>query len=143
MNAVLVRKSTWMQLKSAVGKLSSERTFLSDLQVDKKLIRQNEGVPFLHWCRDGGTSIELLKKANAYPAPGERIPFLFGTKNREGLVAVPMDVAEYYRQYESREQVDVTAHYFDGRHLRQIDTRKALDIARDYRRRIESEWRSR
>jgi hypothetical protein len=106
---------------------------------DREAIEKAPGVPFLHWTRECGTHIAHLFEADheCFPAKGERIPFLFGTADREHIARLPLDFAEYCRK-ESKTHLSVL--YFDGKRLKDITCEKAVEIARDHYRKLLNSW---
>lgn len=112
------------------------------LKHDKLWFEQNPGVPFLHWTRPCGTTICGLPAADSYPKGGERVKYLFGTADRWHLLKEVVEMAEHHtRPSNSPEQF--TCHHFDGKKLRKITIETAVDVARQYVRRIEAEWNKR
>jgi hypothetical protein len=114
------------------------KAFHNDLLVhDKKLIADNPGVPFLHWTRDSGTDILFLPELDAYPARGVRVPYLFGTADRNHLVKSAKVICEYRtRQYATPQ--NVVLHY-TGKTIKVIGVQRAAEIGRDYYNRLMSE----
>lgn len=113
----------------------------NDLLVhDRCALEACPGIPFLHWTRRTGTDLVFLPAVDdrSWPAPGEVVPFLFGTADRDHLLASKLISAEYHSDKHVPRSLLVL--YFDGRRLRQIDEAQAVKIAREYRDRIEAEW---
>lgn len=124
-------------LESAV--LPMMRHYQTDLTThDRNAI--TDSTPFLHWAHDSGTVIVFLLSADdsRLPKPGDRVPYLFGTADRHHIVSEVRNMAEYYcRPCNASPRL---VHHFDGKRLRRIDDTKALSIARDYVRQVESVW---
>lgn len=136
---VAKQKTAYIQLKEAI--LPHMTAYQTDLtKIDRQLLRQNPGARFLHWARETGTHIVFLRDAADYPAPGEHVPYLFGTADRHKLLNEAVTMAEYFL---NPLNPVVRVHYFCGRKLRQITPDQALEIARDHRQRIEAEWKRR
>ena len=108
-------------------------------QHDREAIEENPCVPFLHWMRDTNTHIDFLKDASEYPKAGERVRYLFGHADRWHIVGEVQSMAEYFTR-PCNEPGRYTVHHYDGVKLRKITVEKAVEIARAYRKRIESEF---
>lgn len=106
---------------------------------DKAWLEENPGVPFLHWTRPGGTTIFGLPAADTYPKSGEYVKYLFATADRWHILKEAVKAAEYHTM-PSNDPEKFTCHHFDGTRLRKISVETAVDVARQYVRRIESEW---
>jgi hypothetical protein len=129
--------SCFEQLKELVSpKLIHYR---EDLDHDQALLEKFPTTPFLHWTRRTGTTISLLFPADAeqFPAPGEKVPYLFGTATREELSRKPLEVAQCLKN-----QADATTCYFDGQTLTVISTDKAISIAQQYADTLCQTWRA-
>lgn len=102
---------------------------------DKAQLEANEeSTPFLHFARECGTHLLMLIPDDGYPAQGARVPHLFGTSDREHLLAqVNPFVATCSREC-------ATIHYWNGRTLRAVSADKAKDIAAEYVRGIYHRW---
>jgi hypothetical protein len=112
--------------------------YRKDLEThDLGLILANPGIPFLHWTRPTGTSIEFLfgPDAPAFPPKGKTVPYLFGHVNRVELTLKPFEVAEHFQR-----QPSIIAHYFDGQRLREISVGAAVEIALSYSRQVQRAW---
>jgi hypothetical protein len=109
---------------------------------DRRWLKRNPGVPFLHYTRETGTDLVALHAADdAYwPAEGEQIPYLFATADRWHILKQVAVIIDYEAQTMAREGDRLILHY-DGRKLRRIDNPKAREIGRDYTRAIESDWK--
>ena len=112
-----------------------------DSDIDRELIDGSPGTKFLHWSRLYGTRMTLLFETEDLPARGEHIPFLFGTADRHHIVKGVVSIAEHYTNpYTDRPLLVL---HFDGRRLHEITAERAVDIAKSYRHRLETEWRTR
>jgi hypothetical protein len=110
-----------------------------DLEIhDLDAIEKYTSVPFLHWTRANGTHIEFLISNEHLPKEGQRVPFLFGTNDREGILDSMVMMAEYWLR-PFAEQI-FTVHYFDGEVLREIDKKKAVEIAKQHRQKMFDSW---
>jgi len=112
--------------------------FHNDLIVhDKREISENHGTPFIHLARKTGTWLVRLRRADEYPAKGERVPYIFGNSTREHiLVSSTVHVLEGAKQAGMTELIQ----YYDGKKVREISFEKALEIAHEYVRKIRDEW---
>jgi hypothetical protein len=112
--------------------------YREDLDQDQIIIEKFPAVPFLHWTRKTGTTIALLFPADStqYPAPGEKISYLFGTANREELSRKPLETAQCLQH-----QANVVVCYFDGDRLTTISPDKAVQISQDYAAKIQQDWK--
>lgn len=129
--------SIYRQLRAACLPLISY--YQTDLVVhDRRGIRQNPGIPFLHWTREMGTRCVMLIPADKYPAAGKSVPFLFGTADRDRLLKGVVEYAECHVGPSASKSLAV--HYFDGKTLRKIDCNKAIEIAKTYATSIRWQW---
>lgn len=112
------------------------------LKHDRQMIEQHEpGTPFLHYTRATGTHLFMLIPADEYPRKGEYVPFLFGHADREHLVQSVVDVARgFVRRLETGDTPQKLVLHFDGRKFRQVNERKAHEIARDYAGSVRAAW---
>jgi hypothetical protein len=115
--------------------------YRSDLEKhDRETIDANPGVPFLHWTRACGTDLTLMPEADTYPPKGERVPFLFGTADRHHVLKMVTEIAVYEASPYNSPRLMVL--HYDGDTLREVSLDNAIEIANQYRARIEREWRS-
>lgn len=122
--------TVYEQLAAAI--LPQMEAYQADLTThDRRQIEDRPALPFLHWARSSGTTLWHMPDVDNLPKRGERVPYLFGTADREHIVKSAVDVAKH----EAKEP-RFAVHYFDGQRLRRIDQQKALDIAQDYQRRM-------
>lgn len=104
---------------------------------DKAEIARNPNTPFLHYSGDTGTGLIMLVGPEEYPKKGEMVPYLFGQADRHHILKQCLEMAEYYdkeRYYAKR------VLYFDGKVLKQIEHKKAVDIAKQYAAGIRRHW---
>lgn len=108
---------------------------------DRAAIEANPGCPFLHWASPSNTVIVFLLPADdpAFPPPGARVPYLFGTADREHLADEVVSMAEYHCKPCNRNPLRL-AHYWDGKRLRRLDVGEALRVARVYRAALRHAW---
>lgn len=116
--------------------------YKDDLLVnDKKAIEDHTGVPFLHWTRDCGTQMLLLRPHDysSWPASdSEEAQFLFGQCNRRKMIHELCEIAKYFAKTD-RDYIHLVLH-FDGHLLHEITKEKAVDIARRWKASVEREW---
>lgn len=116
--------------------------YASDLEHDLVAIEENPNTPFLHWAGSTFTYIAMLPPAENYPAKGVMVPFLFGWADRQKLVGVPLEMANHFAKRHQLDGYVQLVHHFDGRRLREISIKQAVEIARQYRQQVEREWKS-
>ena len=122
------------------------RYYRQDLeQYDREIVESDKvaGVPFLHWTDECSTQLRMLYNhdADLWPAKGETIPFVFGRAGREEIVRQIVATADYLgdpMHYSSRGGRE--ARYFDGQRLNDISLAEAGHIAREYEKKILSDW---
>jgi hypothetical protein len=116
--------------------------YKDDLLVhDKKAIEDHHGVPFLHWTRECGTQMLLLRPHDfaSWPASdNEQAQFLFGQCNRRKMIHELCEIAKYFARPE-RDYIHLVLH-FDGCLLHEITKERAVDIARQWKASVEREW---
>lgn len=108
---------------------------------DKAALETYPGTPFLHWTRDTGTCLVFLHAADheSWPPRDKQVPYLFGHAGRVHIVEQTVEQAKYWA-HPSLDGTVKACHYFDGTKLHEITVAKAVDIARDYVRKVEREW---
>lgn len=129
--------SAWYELKARCKPLLE--AYHRDLLVsDRRRIIQHWGVPYLHWTRPTGTSLEHLHSHNseAFPAKGIRIPYLFGTADRDHVLRSVSLIAET----EQRMGSSILVQHFDGHSLKVIDYKTAIEIAHKHVRMVRYAW---
>lgn len=132
------------QLKSAC--LPLMQAFENDLLThDRNWIDRYPGIPFVHWTRPTGTWLSEMWPSNhpVFPPKGQKVPYLFGTADREHILKGQVSVADYCLHYKEREGTAMACHYFDGKTLRMIDLKKAKDILESYARQVRMDWERR
>lgn len=112
--------------------------YRSDLDIDERLIGANQGEQFLHWARECGTTLHFLFGADhkSYPAKGVKVPYLFGTADRDHILRQASSIAICEQRLGSSRIV----HHYDGKQLRQISIQDAVDIAHAHVRRVRYQW---
>lgn len=111
----------------------------NDLLIDRDVITQNPGIPFLHWANNLSTHMTMLNPADKYPAHGVRVPYLFGTADRYHLLNEAVTMSHYF--HKPTIAFKGMIHHFDGKKLKRLrDTQAAIDISHAYERRIKAEW---
>lgn len=114
--------------------------YMDDLTVhDRQALEANPGRPFLHFTRTTGTYLDLLPTAETLPAKGERVPFLFGTADREKLLSELVNGVKCYVALENHKQ----ALLFDGKKFRKLTPEKAVQFAIDHCERVRRDLRIR
>jgi len=107
---------------------------------DRESIERDPSCPFLHYARDMGTTIIMMPDAGTYPRRNERIKYLFGTADRWQILRDVAGMAEYHTRPNNNPE-QYTVHHWDGKQLRKITADKAVEIAKQYQRSIEHQWR--
>lgn len=105
---------------------------------DRRSITESfPGIPFIHGTRKTGTYIETMLPADdpRWPRAGERIPYLFGTADREQILRGQTACVDNEDRGASH-----TWHHYDGRSLRKITHAEALKIWKAYERRTLATW---
>jgi len=104
---------------------------------DKKAIRENPDVPFLHFTGDTGTYCCLMIPAEDYPKKGESIPYLFGHAERYHILRQYVEVVECMKTINRQDLIL----YFNGEKLIKINQKRAESLAWKYQWRILDEWK--
>ena len=100
------------------------KDYRDDLLVhDKNAIEANPNIPFLHFTGESGTIIEFLLPFGSYPIKGERVPYLFGTADREQILEQIKSMVFYTRK-STRQDLIL---YYDGLTI----THNLFDITQD------------
>lgn len=132
-------ENIYQELENAVlPKMTDYQTDLT--KHDKNWIENNPGTKFIHFSGNTGTSIIGLISAEVYPKDGEQVRYLFGRAGRDHILGEALEMAQYHdknRYYAKR------VHYFDGKGLKRINHKQAIEIARNYIHRIREEWKVR
>jgi len=109
---------------------------------DRRIIRNFQGTPFLHWTRCTGTCIEMLHPHDddSWPKKGERVKYLFSTADREHILRQCVGTSEYRANKMNSETRLVLYHDGKGTNLREIDVLQAVQIAKEHQRRVLHMW---
>lgn len=129
--------SCWYELREQCEPMIEHH--LSDLlKIDRSMILEHWGVPYLHWTRECGTYIQFLHSHNSpvFPPKGTRTAYIFGTADRDHVLRAISVVAECERRAGSKRLV----HYFDGTTLKVIDADKAIELAHKHVRMVRYAW---
>lgn len=120
--------------------LPSMTDYQTDLtRVDREFLETNGETPFIHLTRAWGTHIVTLRPFEAYPAAGERVPFLFGQVNRDELCQETIGTIEHFEKPYALDILKVL--YFDGKRLINIDMKKARSLIMDYQRKTREQFK--
>ena len=105
------------------------QAYHDDLLVhDKKSINSNR--PFIHYTREMGTHIYFLHDMEDLPAPGERIPYLFGTADYKKILNDFIEMTIWHSKPQNTTSKLIV--YFDGTKFTEINADKAIEIAREH-----------
>ncbi|HUU87522.1 MAG TPA: hypothetical protein VMX17_07180 [Candidatus Glassbacteria bacterium] len=100
------------------------KDYRDDLLIhDKNAIEDNPNIPFLHFTGESGTIIEFLIPFEKYPKKGERIPYLFGTADRQHILEQIKEMVFAARK-STRQDLIL---YYDG----MTNTHNLFDITQD------------
>lgn len=113
--------------------------YQADLHIDEREIAKFPDTPYLHYTRATGTYVIILQNTESLPAKDERIPHLFGTIDRDGVVRNIGSMADYCANPNHGPYLLV--HYFNGNTVRKITVEKAQEIAREHTRKLETALR--
>lgn len=128
--------STYTKLRDACKPII--HIYADDLTVhDRRWLRENPGIPFLHAARTTGTTLVPLWPADAFPGAGEYVPHVLGTGTREHIADDLVAMAEYT----VRSERHLLYHYYDGRILRPVSPTAFLGLAYDYRTTLAAAFR--
>ncbi len=106
------------------------QNYHNDIEIDRNSINTFPGVPFIHLSRDNGTHMIILQTEENLPAPGEQVPYLFGTRDRAGVI---IGIKESFDYFMSRDdEHHYTVHYFNGEEVKKINMKTADEIVNDY-----------
>lgn len=110
--------------------------YATDLDIDSRFLRENPGVPFLHFTRANGTHIIMLPAAESplFPPAGVLVDYLLGRADREHILKDSLSLADYEFPFLR------AVHHFDGTALRLIDQPRAITIAKEHRSKVLAEW---
>jgi len=104
---------------------------------DQADIVANPGTPFLHFTGSTGTTLIWLRKADQYPAPGEKVPYLFGHAGRQHILE---EVTAVVRCLKTLNRQALVLHYDGKESVRSVSQAQAEEIAASYTRSVEKEW---
>ena len=125
--------SIYIQLKERA--LPILKFYKEDLtKHDKRELRKNPGVPFLHFTGDTGTHMGFLLPSEKYPEG--QVPYLFATADKWHILEQQKVMVKCMRKV-NRQSLIL---YFDGKKLHNITQDKAEAIIADYVRKIRNVW---
>jgi len=129
-------KSVYMQMKEK--SLPFIEAYIDDLiKHDRKFLKENPGVPFLHFTGETGTHLTPFWDVEKYPKKGERVKYLFGMVTREEWVREEMSVVPDMEHRYGRSDL---ALYFNGKCLKEITYHDAAKLAKEYEREMLRRW---
>lgn len=107
---------------------------------DRNHLAKWPGVPFLHWTRKCGTDLTMMypHDSPAWPAEGEKVPYIFGTATREHVLGQNESMGKYHRDKRDGE----LAHHYNGKTVFPVTLQRAVDIIEDYARSVRHSWTS-
>ena len=108
-------------------------------RIDREFIEANGTTLFIHLTRAWGTHIIPLRPFEAYPAAGERVPYLFGHITRNQLCNETIGIIEHFEKTHAVEILKVT--YFNGHQLIDIDMASARRLIERYQRKIRAQFK--
>ena len=130
-----LQANCYPELRRKVRKLI--QAFHCDLdKYDRDILKAIDPTPYLHFTRELGTHLIVLRSASDYPKAGEQIPYLFGTADREHILRSGMSIFECI----DRERNTLAVHHFDGAKLHEIDMDKAKRVLQDYMDDVRRQW---
>ena len=118
-------KTVFEELKSKTEK--HVKNFISDFEIDKKIIEKNKGVKFIHIAREHGTALTLLHTKKDYPEQGEKVKYLFGKANRKEILKGQLIAFNHYLSNSPK-----AIYFFNGKALKQCTNKAAEQIFKDY-----------
>lgn len=105
--------------------------YKTDLDIDRKLIADYPGRPFIHITRDYGTHMTVLMNYEDYPKGGETVPYLFGTAGRYQLLDGVRDFYEAVLHTWRKPDIKKIC-YYDGKEVKKIDEDTGRAIIETY-----------
>lgn len=108
--------------------------YREDIEIDKDIL--SKGHPTVFYLREYGTHATEMPPLSVYPAEGVRVKYLFGTKDRRGLLR-QLVLANDLHLANSEVQLIV---YFTGTDIKVIDADKAKAIVDEYVSRLSYEF---
>lgn len=115
------------------------QAFEDDLLVhDRQTLDEHPPYPYIHITRECGTWIFPLLPHDApeFPPKGERVPYLFGTADREHILKQTTECLTGNTIAETA----LLVHYFNGKELKTISLFTAIEIAKRHQRQVLRAW---
>jgi len=108
------------------------------LKHDKKCLRDYPPYPYIHITRECGTWMFPLLPydAAAFPEKGDRVPYLFGTADREHILKQAVECLTGNTIAETA----LLVNYFDGKELKTVSLWTAINIAKRHRDAVIRKW---
>jgi hypothetical protein len=132
---------TYAHFTEAVGNARAIMTdYFCDLQTDASIVsRFPPETPWLQAVRPTGTYLIIMpgSQDETWPAPGDKVPYLFGFADRDHILKGKVHVAEYVAK-------DCPHHlfqYWNGRKLASITGEQVVLVLRQYQANILLAWR--
>jgi hypothetical protein len=113
--------------------------YQNDLNIDRNTISLlTENTRYIHYTGTTGTYLELLPDHDSelYPPKGERIPFLFGTADRDHILNSKTDMIDCLK----RNNRSTLIQYYNGKVAYTITIKQAEAITREYADSIKNSW---
>lgn len=106
--------------------------YRTDFDHDRRMIEESPTTPFVHTAYSTGTYLDQLPPLSDYPAPGVKVPFLFGHADRWHLLkSTGCGVRAILTGPRNH-----ICHYFDGKVLRQITIKEADLVIKEYQQKM-------
>jgi hypothetical protein len=109
--------------------------FKTDFDIDLNSLKKYPNLPFIHLARKSGTALIFLFPADFYPSNEDQVKYLFGTANRDQILAGQTETLEHYLKIDASH-----VNYFDGKKLVKIKQDKALMLMEQNRNRVKAVW---
>lgn len=108
------------------------------LEIDRTLIEQNPGKPFIHYTRKWGTYLIGLPDADHpyWPAEDVKIPYIFSEADRLHILRETAGIPAWMEQHYPTSLV----HWFNGQQLVAIDHAKAKELVLAWRTHVQETW---
>ncbi len=109
------------------------------LKHDKKVLEEYPPHPYIHIARECGTWLFPLPPADSpyFPEKGERVPYLFGTADREHILKQATECLTGNTIAETA----LLVNHFDGKELRTVSLWTAINIAKRHKEYVLNQWR--
>ena len=107
--------------------------YQSDLALDLLIIHTKR--PAIFFAYEMGSHAITLPPFESYPPHGEKVPYLFGAKDRDGILADTGCTLDSHSVKLSK-----LVHYFNGETITRIDHTKAAQIIDDYKRSMAAQF---